>query len=509
MKLTPKQKAFADYYIECGNATEAARKAGYQSKSLGEDAAKTLKSPKVSAYIAERLGAQDKKRVADADEVMEFYTAVMRGEVKDQFCLLPSLTISRRRMRMSDLTKLIAPSFYGVHHDIKAGRHTHYWLKGGRGSTKSSFISVEIILGMMQDTAANALVLRKVAVNLKDSVYEQLLWAIEALGVEHLWKAKLSPLQLSYIPTGQRILFRGADEPKKIKSTKFRKGYCKYIWYEEADEFAGMQEIRTINQSLMRGGSSFFVFYSYNPPKSQSNWVNRECLQPKANRLVHTSDYRRVPPAWLGDAFLQEAEYLKELNEKAYRHEYLGEVVGSGGAVFDNVTVEEIADAEIAAFDRIYNGVDWGFYPDPWAFNRMHYDAARRTLYIFGELTRHRTGNAETARLLRQYGVQDTDLITADSAEPKSVADYRSYGLFCRGAVKGPGSVDYSMKWLQALVRIVIDPVRCPDTAKEFTAYEYDRNKAGEVISGYPDRDNHHIDAVRYGTEPIWKRRGQ
>ena len=184
-------------------------------------------------------------------------------------------------------------------------------------------------------------------------------------------------------------------------------------------------------------------------------------------------------------------------------------MVGSGGAVFDNVTVEEITDAEIAAFDRIYNGVDWGFYPDPWAFNRMHYDSARRTLYIFGELTRHRTGNAETARLLRQYGVQDTDLITADSAEPKSVADYRSYGLFCRGAVKGPGSVDYSMKWLQALVRIVIDPVRCPDTAKEFTAYEYDRNKAGEVISGYPDRDNHHIDAVRYGTEPIWKRRGQ
>ena len=111
---------------------------------------------------------------------------------------------------MSDLTKLIAPSFYGVHHDIKAGRHTHYWLKGGRGSTKSSFISVETILGMMQDTAANALVLRKVAANLKDSVYEQLLWAIEALGVEHLWKAKLSPLQLSYLPTGQRILFRGA-----------------------------------------------------------------------------------------------------------------------------------------------------------------------------------------------------------------------------------------------------------------------------------------------------------
>lgn len=104
------------------------------------------------------------------------------------------------------------------------------------------------------------LVLRKVAVNLKDSVYEQLLWAIEALGVENLWQAKLSPLQLSYLPTGQRILFRGADEPKKIKSTKFRKGYCKYIWYEEADEFAGMQEIRTINQSLCVVAAAFLYF---------------------------------------------------------------------------------------------------------------------------------------------------------------------------------------------------------------------------------------------------------
>lgn len=410
---------------------------------------------------------------------------------------------------MTKLDALIAPSFYSVHHDIKRGRHTHYWLKGGRGSTKSSFISVEIIMGMMQDPNANALVMRKVAVNLKDSVYEQLLWAIESLGVSHLWKAKLSPLQLSYGPTGQKILFRGADEPKKIKSTKFRKGYCKYIWYEEADEFSGMQEIRTINQSLMRGGSTFFVFYSYNPPKSQSNWVNQESMQPMGNRLVHTSDYRTVPAAWLGEAFLQEAEYLKEINEKAYRHEYLGEVVGTGGAVFDNVVVERISDEQIRIFDRIYNGVDWGYYPDPWAFNRMHYDAARRTLYIFGELTRYKLGNRETADALFSYGITSNDLITADSAEPKSIADYRNYGLNCRGAVKGPGSVDYSMKWLQSLTKIVIDPARCPDTAKEFTTYEYERNKEGEVISGYPDKDNHHIDAVRYSMEPVWKRRGQ
>lgn len=410
---------------------------------------------------------------------------------------------------MITLDSLIAPSFYCVHNDIKKGRHTHYWLKGGRGSTKSSFVSIEIITGMMKDPKANAVVLRKVGVNLKDSVYEQLLWATEALGVDHLWDPKLSPLQLIYKPTGQRIIFRGADEPKKIKSTKFRRGYCKYIWYEETDEFAGMQEIRTINQSLMRGGSVFFAFYTYNPPKSQGNWVNQESVVPANNRLVHTSDYRSVPREWLGEVFLQEAEYLKELNEKAYRHEYLGEVVGTGGAVFDNLALDQITDEQISVFDRIYNGVDWGYYPDPWAFNQMHFDAGRRTLYIFGELTEYKKGNKQTADLLIKYGITSDDLITADSAEPKSVSDYKGFGFFCRGAIKGPGSVEYSMKWLQSLVKIVIDPVRCPDTAKEFTKYEYERNKAGEIISGYPDRDNHHIDAVRYGLEPVWKRKGQ
>lgn len=407
------------------------------------------------------------------------------------------------------LDSLIAPSFYSVHNDIKKGGHIHYWLKGGRGSTKSSFVSIEIILGMMKDYNANAVVLRKIGVNLKDSVYEQLLWAIESLGVSERWEAKLSPLQLVFKDTGQRIIFRGADEPKKIKSTKFRRGYCKYIWYEETDEFTGMPEIRTINQSLMRGGTEFVVFYTYNPPKSMSNWINQESVVPARNKLIHTSDYRNVPKEWLGDVFIQEAEYLKEINEKAYRHEYLGEVIGTGGAVFDNVLLNPITDEEIKKFDRIYNGVDWGYYPDPWAFNQMHYDAARRTLYIFGELTEYKKGNRETADLLCEYGITLKDLITADSAEPKSVADYKGFGFFCRGATKGAGSVDYSMKWLQSLVKIVIDPVRCPVTAKEFSKYEYDRNKAGEIISGYPDKDNHHIDAVRYGLEPVWKRKGQ
>lgn len=129
------------------------------------------------------------------------------------------------------LSDIIAPSFYDLHKDIKADRHTHYWLKGGRGSTKSSFASTEIPLGMMKDPMANAVVIRKVGLYLKDSVYEQLLWAIERLGVSHLWQCRQSPLELVYTPTGQRILFRGADKPKKLKSTKVRKGYIRYVWY--------------------------------------------------------------------------------------------------------------------------------------------------------------------------------------------------------------------------------------------------------------------------------------
>jgi phage terminase large subunit len=134
-----------------------------------------------------------------------------------------------------NLSKVIAPSFYEVHKDIKAESHTHHVLAGGRGSTKSSFVATEIILGMMKDAQngdyTNAVALRKVGLYLKDSVHEQLLWAIEYLGVSQYWDTKTSPQSLTYINTGQKILFRGADKPKKIKSIKFSKGYCKYIWF--------------------------------------------------------------------------------------------------------------------------------------------------------------------------------------------------------------------------------------------------------------------------------------
>lgn len=403
-------------------------------------------------------------------------------------------------MKKIKLSELIAPSFYELHNDIKNNRYTHYWLKGGRGSTKSSFISIEIILGMMKNPGTHAVALRKVGVNLKDSVYEQLLWAIEKLGVSEYWTARLSPLELIYIPTGQRILFRGADKPKKIKSIKVKSGYIRYVWYEEVDEFNGMEEIRIINQSLLRGGDKFDVFYSFNPPDSQRNWVNNEVTREYPDRKVHHSTYLTVPKEWLGEQFFIEAEHLKKVNEKAYRHEYLGEVTGTGGEVFTNVTIRKITDDEISKFDRIRRGIDFGYAVDPFAYVVMHFDKTRRRLYIFHEIYKVGLSNRKAAELIKKENTNN-GLIVADSAEPKSIAELREYGLKIVGARKGPDSVDYGIKFLQDLEEIVIDSERCPNTAREFLNYELEKDKDGNFKAEFPDKNNHTIDAVRYALE--------
>ena len=407
------------------------------------------------------------------------------------------------------LSSVLAPAFYNLAHDVFEHGHTHYDLSGGRGSMKSSCVSLLVPTLLIQNPQCHALVLRKVASTLRDSVFAQYMWGIDMLGMAQYWKSRTSPMELTYLPTGQKIMFRGADDPFKIKSIKVPFGYIAVTHFEEKDQFAGRREIRAVLQSTMRGGSRYWNFESYNPPISRDNWANKDTLEDRADRLCHKSTYLEAPPEWLGEQFLAEADFLKETDERAYKHEYLGIPVGTGSEVFENIEARPITDEEISHFDRIEAGLDWGYFPDPWAFNRMHYDAARRTLYIFDELTAVKMGNRESANLLFDHGITREDRIIADSAEPKSIADYCKFGLRCVGAQKGPGSVGYSMKWLQSLKSIVIDPKRCPDTLKEFSSYEYAKTKEGDILSGYPDHDNHHIDAVRYGTELIWRRPGQ
>lgn len=398
------------------------------------------------------------------------------------------------------LSEVIAPSFYDLHKDIKQDKHTHYWLKGGRGSTKSSFVSEELIIGIMRNSEANAVVIRKVGLYLKDSVYEQLLWAISKLGVERYWQEKLSPLELVYVPTGQRIIFRGADKPKKLKSTKVRSGYIRYAWYEETDEFNGIEEIRTINQSLLRGGETFTVFYTFNPPKSQRNWINSEVLVPRSDKIVHHSDYRSVPAEWLGEQFLIEAKHLEQTKPEQYRHEYLGEVTGTGAEVFTNITIRPITDEEIKSFDHIKRGIDWGYGADPFVYITAHFDSKRNRLFIFYEFFRCAAKYDVIAKAIRKENTQNGTII-AESAEPRSNDELRDRGFRIRTAVKGPGSVEHGITWLQNLEEIVIDGTRCPNAAREFNEYELDRDSRGELKADFPDKNNHTIDAIRYALE--------
>ncbi len=399
------------------------------------------------------------------------------------------------------LSNLIAPQFYDIHWDIIEGKHTHYKLYGGRGSTKSSFISLEIIMGMMEDPEANAACFRRIGNTLQESVFEQLMWAIDALGVAHLWKANLSPLRITYIPTGQRIIFRGCDDPNKSKSIKLRRGYFKYIWYEERAEFEGDEDERKINQSLMRGGDKYVVFYSWNPPKSLNSWVNQDVLQVREDTLCNHSTYLTVPKSWLGEQFYIEAAELKKRKILAYRHEYLGEAVGTGGKVFDNVVLREIKNEEIAIFDKIKQGLDFGFAADPLAFLRMHYNKKLHKLWIFGEIYQVNLKNREVVAKVRALNPENK-IITADSEEPRSIATLNEMGLKILGAKKGPGSVDFGMDFLaNEIDEIIIDPVRCPNAAREFTTYELERDKNGNFKGGFPDKDNHTIDACRYALE--------
>lgn len=403
------------------------------------------------------------------------------------------------------LSQLIPPAFYPVHRDLKAGGHLHYWLKGGRGSGKSSFLSLELLLGVMGHPGANGVVFRKVKNTLRDSVYAQLAWAAQALGAAHLWKCTQEPMRMTFLPTGQSILFRGLDRPEKAKSLKTAKGYFGYVWFEELAEFSGMEEIRSVLQTTLRGGGPSAVFYSYNPPKSARSWVNKEALERRPDRLVHHSTYLDLPRPWLGEQFILEAEHLKAIRPELYRHEYLGEVTGTGTEVFRNLTFREIPEEEIGLFPAISRGLDWGYAADPLHYACCWYDAGRRRLFIFHELHQAGLSNREAAaRVLEEMALHGRGYVCCDSAEPKSIDDLYLLGVPAYGAKKGPDSVKWGVRFLSEEVEeIVIDPARCPATKEEFYGYELELDRDGNPMARYPDRDNHSIDAVRYALEDV------
>ena len=412
-------------------------------------------------------------------------------------------------MTMFRLSEALAPSFYGVHQAVKAGSCNEVILTGGRGSGKSSFVSMELILELIRHPEVHAVVLRKRENRLRTSVYAQLQWAVRQLGLEQYFKMTVSPMEMVYVPTGQKILFFGMDDPDKIKSIKVAFGYLGLLWFEEYDQFGGPEEIRSVEQSVLRGGEYSLVFKSFNPPQSNGHWANRELSQEKAGRICCRSSYLEIPEKWLGRRFLEDAEHLRQVNLRAYEHEYLGKANGTGGQVFHNVTVREISAEERERLcDRLYRGIDWGWYPDPFVYEKMAYLPGEERLYLLDEFSGNRLSNREICEKLKSHGVCGGDRILCDSGGEglKSAAELRSRGFHVQAAQKGPGSVEFSMKWLASLREIVIDPKSCPLAAEEFSRYEFEKGRDGSWQSGYPDRDNHAIDAVRYGLERVWQR---
>lgn len=544
-KLTDKQKKkiIADY-VENSNYSETARMnnvSEYTVRKLCKDDNNKEIKEKIeqkkqenTKSMLEMIANTNEKRlnaisklvdaIDDKAEKVDQFTSVRDlasayGVMIDKelkFAEMQKLNLDKNKPQIFFPAKDIGKAFVDLYRDIKERKHDDYWIEGGRGSIKSSFWSEIVPEELENNPNWCAICIRKVANTLKDSVYSQLEWGMDKLSetypfINENWSKTKSPLEMRNKKTGQMIYFRGADDPGKIKSIKPPKGmYIALIIYEEFDQMAGMNEVRKIDQSVKRGGNEYLTFRVYNTPKSKRHFVNIEKRLPNPKRLVHRSTYLDVPVDWLGRPFFDDAELLKQNNPTAYANEYLGEETGDGGNVFENVELREITDEEIENFDYLYQGMDFGWYPDPLAWTKMCYQPNKLTLYIFDEFVVNKMSNAKVWNHLQQEkGVKNDDLITADSAEPKSIGDFQSYGSLMRGAKKGPDSVEYSMKWLSGLAKIVIDPRRCPKTAEEFTIYEYPQDKDGNYITGYVDADNHCIDSVRYAMNPIWRRKGE
>lgn len=409
------------------------------------------------------------------------------------------------------ISEIINKNFHEFWRVINSNKYLFHVLKGGRASAKSTHIAIWLVLALMK-YPVTCLCIRKVGNTLTESVFEQLKEAIDILNVGHVWKIQKSPLQLIYIPRGNKFIFRGADDPAKIKSIKMSKFPIAFVWFEELAEFKTEDEVSTIVNSVLRAelppGLSYKVIYSYNPPKRKQSWVNKkfETQFIPDNTYIHHSTYLDNPH--ISKAFIEEANEVKKKNEFKYRWEYLGEPIGSGVVPFSNLVFRTITDEEIASFDNIRQGNDFGYATDPMAFVRLHYDKKKRIIYFIDEIYGVKMSIRELAAKIKEKGYNDLP-ITCDSAEPRSIAELREHGIKALKAKKGPGSIEFGENWLDDLEAIVIDNKRTPNVAKEYENIDYQTDKDGNIRPKLEDKDNHSIDATRYALEMDMKTHGR
>ena len=376
-------------------------------------------------------------------------------------------------------------------------------VKGSRGSKKSTTISMWIVYNMMKYPLANTLVVRRVFNTHKDSTYTQLKWASNNLGVSHLWKFSKSPLEATYIPTGQKILFRGLDDPMSITSITVEHGHLCWCWFEEAFQVMNEDDFNKIDMSIrgeMPPGYFKQITLSFNP-WSEKHWLKRRFFDVKDNDiLASTTTYKCNE--YLGEDDVQVFEKMKLNNPRRYNIEGLGNWGIAEGLVYENFEELEFDIEDIKRRSNVKSafGLDFGYTNDPTAFICTLVDLDNKEIYIFDEHYQKAMTNKMISDMIKYKGYSK-EMIIADSSEPKSIDDIQRNGIYrILPAKKGKDSILNGIQFIQDF-KIYVHP-KCENTIVELSNYVWS-NKEGVNINKPIDEYNHLMDALRYALEPI------
>ena len=371
-------------------------------------------------------------------------------------------------------------------------------VKGSRASKKSKTTALWYIWNMMKYPDANTLVIRKTFRTLKDSCYKELKWAVKRLKVEHLWDFTLSPLEATYRPTGQKIYFRGLDDPLKVTSIAVDVGCLCWMWIEEAYEIMKEDDFNILDESI-RGETPPGLFkqitITFNP-WNERHWLKKRFFDnPDEDTLAITTNY--LCNEWLDAADLKVFETMKKNNPRRYAVAGLGGWGIVDGLVYENWREEAFSLDDIKNCESAF-GLDFGYTNDPSAFFCGFIDVQNKKLYVWDEIYQKGMSNKKIYDAITEAGY-NKERITGDSQEPKSIDELKGYGLRIKGAVKGPDSIKNGIQWIQDL-EIIIHP-RCVNFLTEISNYTWEKDKFGTKLNVPIDDFNHLMDAMRYALE--------
>ena len=376
-------------------------------------------------------------------------------------------------------------------------------VKGGRGSKKSTTTALWIIYNMMKYPLANTLIIRRVFNTHKDSTYTQLKWASNVLKVSHLWKFSKSPLEATYIPTGQKILFRGLDDPMSITSITVEHGHLCWCWFEEAFQIMNEDDFNKVDMSI-RGElpKGYFkqITLSFNP-WSEKHWLKKRFFDVKdEDVLAITTNY--TCNEFLGEDDKKLFEKMKINNPRRYNIEGLGNWGIAEGLVYSNFEELDFNVEDIKKRPNVKSafGLDFGYTNDPTAFIASLIDLDNMEIFIFDEHYQKAMSNKDIANMIKYKGYSK-ERIVGDSSEPKSIDDIKRQGIYrLKGARKGKDSILNGIQYIQDF-KIYVHP-KCENTLIELSNYVWD-TKEGNVINKPIDDYNHLMDALRYSLEDI------